>query len=95
MPLPLAPLGPLLLRAAALGAVAWTVSRMVAPVAARQETEDALDRVHEGVAAGRPRGRPGQVNAEARWRRVVRLGQDGPGVEIDLTALGRLRVRRV
>ena len=36
-----------------------------------------------------------QVNATARFRRVFRLRADGPGVELDATALTRLRFRRV
>jgi hypothetical protein len=34
------------------------------------------------------------VNATARFRRVIRLGQSGPGLEIDATAFGRIRFRR-
>jgi hypothetical protein len=55
-----------------------------------------LDDLAEGVSA-----RPHRAEAESamhgagRFRRVLRLGPNGPGIEIDAAALGRLRFRRV
>jgi len=50
------------------------------------------DETPEGLTARRDAE---QVNATGRLRRVIRFGQDGPGIEIDATALGRVRFRRV
>ena len=36
-----------------------------------------------------------QVIGAGRLKRTIRLGTTGPGVEIDATALGRIRFRRV
>ena len=36
-----------------------------------------------------------QVNGGGRFVRTVRIGRSGPGVEIDASALTRIRVRRV
>jgi hypothetical protein len=41
------------------------------------------------------RHEPEQMNATGRLRRIIRLGSSGPGLEIDATALGRLRLRKV
>jgi hypothetical protein len=51
-----------------------------------------MDDVGEGISVRRE---PEQVNGATRFRRVVRVGQDGPGIEIDITALGRIRFRKV
>jgi hypothetical protein len=50
-----------------------------------------MDQMPEGAAIGHA---PGQLNATARWRRNIRLGPNGPGMEIDLSAIGRLRIRK-
>lgn len=78
--------------AAAIGA--YVASRRGdAPLDAGRE--DALDAVPEG-ALFETRSRTGEARADAagRWRRIVRLGRDGPGLEVDLAAMGRLRLRR-
>jgi hypothetical protein len=36
-----------------------------------------------------------QVNGGGRFVRTIRLGGNGPGVEIDATALTRIRFRRL
>lgn len=97
MPLPALLTGPVALRLAQLGAAAAIGALLAArrgPERIDIQTEDALDRVPEG---GDLRVDPGagRADAEARWRRVVRLGREGPGVEVDFCALGRLRTRRV
>ncbi|MCB1366678.1 MAG: hypothetical protein KDK00_02845 [Rhodobacteraceae bacterium] len=94
MALPLAPVAAVALRYGAVALVAYAASRRVHTATIRQDGEDALDAVPEGVGAARPRDRS-QVNAEARWRRIIRLGASGPGLEIDASALGRVTFRRV
>ena len=94
MALPLAPIAVTAARYGAVALVAYAASRRIQTAQTRQETEDALDRVSEGLAANRPKDRQ-QLNAEARWRRIIRIGANGPGVEIDMTALGRVKFRKV
>jgi hypothetical protein len=98
MPAPLA-LSPLAWTALRLGAVA-----AVAVYAARNRESQPKDPVHEQVLDDLAEGisaRPHRAEAEGamhgtgRFRRVVRLGPNGPGIEIDAAALGRLRFRRV
>ncbi|MBX2853743.1 MAG: hypothetical protein KTR21_02080 [Rhodobacteraceae bacterium] len=78
--------------AAALVAAAMRTRRARASVA----RDDVLDEVEEGVAV-RSEAVDGarQATVEARSRRVLRWGRFGPGVEIDLSAALRGRVRPV
>ena len=94
MPLPLAPVAAVALRYGVVAVAAYALSRKVARSATLQANEDALDSVAEGLAAHHAKDRA-QVNAQARWRRVIRFGANGPGIEIDATALGRLKFRKV
>jgi hypothetical protein len=78
----------------ALAAGAFALARNVSISPVDQRVEDRLDDVREGLSAHRdPDGN--QVNAAYRWKRVVRFGKSGRGVEIDASALGRLRFARV
>ena len=86
MALPIIPI------ALAVGVVA--LARNVSVSAVDQRIEDRLDDVSEGLSAHRDRDGK-QLNAAYRWKRVVRFGKSGPGVEIDASALGRLRFSRV
>lgn len=91
------PLAPLAVVAAKYGAVAfagYALMRQIQPGRLDQRTEDTLDEVEDGLSTVRPRDRE-QLNATARFRRVIRLGVNGPGFEIDATALGRLKMRRL
>lgn len=91
------PLAPIAVMAAKYGAVAlagYALSRQLQTGRTDQRVEDVLDDLDEGVSAHRPRDRD-QLNGALRLRRVVRLGTHGPGIEIDASALGRLRMRRV
>ncbi len=94
MALPLAPIAVVAAKYGALALAGYALARQVQVGRTDQRSEDALDALNEGVAAHRPRDRD-QLNATARFRRVIRLGMNGPGVEIDASALGRIRLRRV
>ncbi len=94
MALPLAPIAGVALRYGAVALAAYVVTRGIHRGHTDQRAEDAMDEIAEGLTAHRPRDRE-QVNGAARFRRVVRLGTVGPGVEIDITALGRMKFRRV
>lgn len=91
------PLAPIAVVAAKYGAAAlagYAVLRRIDQGRTDQRVEDAFDTMEEGLSAHRPRDRE-QVNAGFRFRRVVRLGTNGPGVEIDASALGRFKLRRL
>ena len=99
MPLPIAlstaALAPLALRAAPLiaaAALGAAIGRR-GPERLDPRGEEALDDIPEGSDL-RVDPRSGRADAEARWRRVLRIGRDGPGLSVELAMLGRLRVRR-
>jgi hypothetical protein len=78
----------------ALVAGVVTLARNVTISSVDQRVEDRLDDVAEGLSAHRdPQGK--QLNGSYRWKRVVRFGKTGPGLEIDASALGRLKFARV
>ncbi|MBK5932650.1 hypothetical protein C8N32_12014 [Rhodovulum imhoffii] len=92
MPLPLAPFAGAALRYGAVALAVYALRSRMSPAPRDQRVEDALDDLDEGVGLRRD---PGQVSGGARLRRTIRLGPDGPGVEVDATAFGRVRLRRV
>lgn len=92
MPLPLAPIAGFALRYGAVAVATYAVARYSSRAPYDQRSEDAMDDVAEGVSVRRDSE---QVNGAGRVRRTVRLGPNGPGIEIDATALGRIRLRRV
>lgn len=92
MALPLAPIAGLVLRYGAVAALAYAAASRARPKRLDPTAEAALDQTPEGAAVGHA---PGQMNATGRWRRNIRLGPDGPGMEIDLSALARLRIRKI
>lgn len=94
MALPIAPLAGVALRYGAVAVAAYALSRHVMRGRTDQRAEDAMDDLPEGMTAHRPHDRD-QLNGSARFRRIVRIGLTGPGVEIDASALGRIRFRRV
>jgi hypothetical protein len=94
MPLPIVPIAGVALRYGAVALAAYALSRQTHWGYTDQRAEDAMDDMPEGVAAHRPRDRD-QLNAAVKLRRVIRLGSTGPGIEIDATALTRIRLRRV
>jgi hypothetical protein len=92
MAIPLAPVAGLALRYAAVASVAYLAARRLERGRLSQPVEDEMDATPEGLTTRRE---DGQVNATARLRRIVRLGQGGPGLSVDATLLGRLKVRRM
>jgi len=92
MPLPVAPLARIALRYGVIALAAYAATRRVGRAHYDQRAEDAMDSLNEGLNLRRE---DSQINGTGRLRRVVRLGEDGPGVEIDLSAIGRLRLRKV
>lgn len=94
MALPLAPIALVAARYGTVALAAYYTARKVQLSQTSQATEDALDTVMEGVSAHKCTDDK-QVNAATRWRRVVRVGTNGPGVEIDIAAMGRFRIRKV
>jgi hypothetical protein len=96
MPVPLAPIAWTALRAGAVVAVAVIAARKHRQSPQHIWRNAALDDAPDGVEFGsdtsgsRPTG-----HASARFRRSVRFGQTGPGIELDIGALGRVRFRRI
>lgn len=103
MPAPIA-LAPIAWKVAQMGAVAaltWYVSRDKRPnseIAGPRDIwrEKVLNDVAEGVGGSASRSDDEtRADGTVRFKRIVRAGADGAGVEIDATFLGRLRLRRV
>lgn len=94
MALPLAPIAVMAAKYGAMALAGYAFARQIQPGRTDQKIEDAFDEMDEGFCLHRPNDRE-QVNGAMRFRRVVRLSVNGPGIEIDATALGRLRMRRV
>lgn len=92
MALPLAPVASIVLRYGLVAAAAYAVARRAQDAPRDQRAEDAMDRVDEGMSWRRETD---QMNANTRWRRVIRFGNDGPGIEIDATSISRVKFRRV
>ena len=91
MPLPLAPIAGVALRYGAVAVASYAIAAYASHGRRCQRAEDAHDGLEEGVTLRHERG---QMNGTGRFRRVIRLGEDGPGVEIDASLFGRIRVRR-
>ena len=87
-----APVAGIALRYGVIAFTAYTVARKIERGHFDQRAEAAMDDVNEGLTVRRENG---QLNTAARYRRSIRVGADGPGVEIDITALGRIRLRKV
>jgi len=95
MPLPIIPTLPVLtsfaLRYGSVALATYAISRKVKVGRRDQSEEDAHDKIEEGMTLRRE---PGQQNATARFRRIIRLGKSSRGVEVDVTAFGRVRFRK-
>lgn len=96
MAAPLAPLAWTALRIGAVAAAAYYVQRQTRVQPKHAWREAALDETPEGVELSSDRA-AGEVNGHAagRFTRTIRLSTGGPGVEVDVAALGRIRFRRV
>ena len=92
MPLPLAPVAAVALRYGTVAIATYALARRVENGRRDQRAEDALDDIQEGVTLRRDAG---QMNTTGRFRRVIRLRADGPGVEIDFTSISRISIRKV
>jgi hypothetical protein len=92
MALPLAPIASLALRYGAVALTAYAIARMAERGTRDQRAEDAMDDLPEGIRLHRGSDR---VGGAGRFVRTVRVGGIGPGVEIDATAITRIRFRRV
>ncbi|MGC9417970.1 MAG: hypothetical protein ACP5EN_03265 [Rhodovulum sp.] len=92
MPLPLAPIAVTALRMGAFAVAVYAIRSLREPLHRDQRAEDAMDDLGEGLALRRDGE---QVNGGARLKRTIRVGESGPGLEIDASALGRVRFRRV
>lgn len=92
MPLPLAPIAATALRMGAVALALYAIRSIREPLHRDQRAEDAMDDLGEGLAFRRDGE---QLNGGARLKRTIRVGETGPGIEIDASALGRLRFRRV
>lgn len=92
MPVPVAPLAGLALRYGAVAVATYAVTQGIPKLRRSQPVEDALDEVDEGLATRRDSE---QVNATGRIVRTIRLGRNGPGVEVDASVLTRIRIKRV
>jgi hypothetical protein len=92
MALPLAPIAGFALRYGTVAVAAYAIARKSGSARRDQRAEDAMDETHEGLHMRRD---DQQLNASGRMKRVVRFGSSGPAVEIDATALTRIRIRRI
>lgn len=92
MALPLAPIAAVALRYGAVALATYALARSVERGRRDQRAEDALDDAPEGLTAHKDGE---QVNTTARMRRVIRLGANGPGIEVDAVSLTRIRFRKV
>jgi hypothetical protein len=92
MPLPLAYIAGFAIKYGAVALVTYAAIRTVGQLPKSQPTEDALDQVNEGLDLRR---NPEDLNAAGRLRRIISLSKTGRGIEIDATALIRVRLRKV
>ena len=92
MPLPLAPIAGIAVRYGVVALATYSIARKVERAHFDQRGQDAMDDVSEGLSV---RKEPEQVHGAGRFCRTVRIGANGPGLEIDLTALGRVKFRKV
>lgn len=86
------PIAGLALRYGAVALATYAITRQIQRAHYDQRGEDAMDSVNEGIGLRKDRE---QINATGRYVREIRLGQNGPGLRIDATALGRLRIKKI
>lgn len=95
MALPLAPIAFTAVRYGTVLAFAYYLSRRNKGLPTVSE-EVAHDDVDEGVSMKHHKTDDArQANVDARLKRAIRFGTNGPGIEIDASALGRFRIKRI
>lgn len=95
MAFPLAPIAIHAVRIGAVMALTYYVANKNKSLPKTSE-EAAHEDVDEGLSVRHHRGDGGsQANADARFKRTIRLGSNGPGFEVDASALGRIRFKRL
>ncbi len=92
MAIPFTPIAAAALRYGAVAALAYTAARRARPRRIDPAAETAMEALPEGVHIGHA---PGQMNATARWRRVLPLVSRGGWMEVDFSTIARLRLRRI
>ncbi len=92
MALPLAPVAVFALRYGAVAMATYAFTRKIERGRRDQHAEDALDTVEDGLSLRR---QDDQLNATGRYRRIFYLGQDGPGYQVDVSSILRIRITRV
>ena len=92
MALPLAPVAGIALKYGTVALATYAVARRAGGGRRDQRAEDALDEVEEGLTLRRDGE---DTAATGRFRRVIRIGQTGPGFEFDIASITRIRVRRL
>lgn len=92
MALPLAPIAGIAIRYGVVAIATYAVTRRIERGHFDQRGEDAMDEINEGLSIRR---QDDQLNGTGRFKRRIRLGSEGPGIEIDITTLGRIRISRI
>ena len=96
MALPLAPIAAVALRYGAVALTTYAIARSIERGRRDQRVEDAFDEMPEGLTVRHENDvEHKQVNATGRMRRVIRLGENGPGIEVDAIGLTRIRFKKV
>ncbi|MFO7919649.1 hypothetical protein DZD18_03050 [Rhodobacteraceae bacterium W635] len=91
MPIAIPPLAGFAVKYIGVALAGYALARSTVPGRRDQRLEDIMDATPEGATL---HTEDGQMNAGIRWRRILRSGIAGRGLEIDATALARLKVRR-
>ena len=92
MGLPIAPIARIAIRYGAVAVASYAATRRLERGRRDQRAEDAMDDLEEGLFVRREKN---QINGSGRFRRVIRLGRDGAGIEIDIAGHSRFKVRRI
>lgn len=92
MPLPALALTASALRIGLVAYAGYSLYRQIGRAPADFRAEAAMDDLQEGMALRKGND---AVNGSYRWKRTIRLGENGPGLELDASLLGRFRVRRL
>lgn len=92
MALPLVPIAGIALRYGAVAFAGYMIARNVSRAPRDMRGEEAMDDVNEGLSMRRE---PDALHGTGRIKRTIRLGETGPGIEIDATSLARIKIKRV